>query len=174
MYPLLPLRLIHCLRVIDPGKGTVRDRNIQEPAQGLPAILDLKHQELVCRHMPLDLLHMFLVELYCSVLACRHCREHTQPCRGGAGHRVREVPDELGLTPGPHQVVEDVAREGLLGDGKVQDGIPDTLVPLDRVPHIEEHLGLGVNLQDLLVKVRHRIVNTSNIISQDCLPSISK
>ena len=170
----LPLRFLHRLSVIDPREGTVRNGDIQELTQGLPALLNLEHQQLVSRDVSLDLLNVILVELDCSVLTCRHCREQAQACRGGGWHRVREVPDELRLRGSPHDLVEDVAGERLLGDVDVQDGVPDTLIPLDGVSYIEEHLGLRIYLEDFLVEVRHGVVDTSNIIRQQCLPTLSK
>ena len=45
----LPLRFLHRLSVIDPREGTVRNGDIQELTQGLPALLHLEHQQLVSR-----------------------------------------------------------------------------------------------------------------------------
>ena len=47
-----------------------------------------------------------------------------------------------------------------------------TLSP-DGIPDIEQHLHLGKHLKDLLVEVRHRVVHTGHVVTQDAPPSFS-
>src|ERR671910_367997 len=164
--PLDPL--LHLRRVVEAREGFVRRPGAEELAQGLPALSYLVDEQPVLRHAPKNLPIVALEDFYSVGLVLKAAVEGSIP-----DNLLAHPPDPEHAGHEETHKREDGARESGAGGDLAQlvDGITGALVPLFGVAHAQEHLRVGVPLQQLCVERAGRPVHGGLVVRKETVPA---